>query len=121
MIPDSVGDDIFRSSDYCGFARAANVMSTKSPTDFEWSVKIIADGGFCVGIASELQRKDHRVRIDEYDENAILYGGYTGYNMEIVHGFESIHEDLKAHESGDIIRFRFQPKRKKLLIELVSF
>ena len=94
-------------------------MSTQSQTDFEWSVQIIADGlcpSFYIGIASKLQR-NHET-IDEYDENAILY-----CNCSEDAGIYSSTAcfDAKAHESGDVIRFRFQPQRKKLLINLVSF
>ena len=93
-------------------------MSTQSPTDFEWSVKIIGGTGcFGVGIASELRR--NYGTIDEYDENAIFYWGCT--EPIIDKGMSTVHSDLEELESGDVIRFRFQPKRKKLLIELVSF
>ena len=93
-------------------------MSTQSPTDFEWSVKIINDGDFCVGIASELHRGEE-CYIDEYDKHAITYWGCD--EPGIFCGAATVHSDLKEHESGDVIRFRFQPKRKKLLIYLVSF
>ena len=105
---------MFKCSVVCGFARAADVMSTQSPTDFEWSLKLIGGSHFCAGIASEL-RREHSF-IDEYDQNAILYW-FSEDESEILH----YHYNLKKHESGDVIRFRFQPKRKKLLIDLVSF
>ena len=108
---------MFKSSDFFGFARAANVMSTKSQTDFEWSVEIITCGYFCVGIASELQREE--CHLDEYDKNAILYAGHSPPEINI--GMSTVHSDPKVHESGDVFRFRFQPKRKKFLIDLVSF
>ena len=62
---------MFKCSDACGFARAADVMSTQSRTDFEWSLKLIGGRCFCAGIASELRREDSY--IDDYDQNAILY------------------------------------------------
>ena len=98
-------------------------MSTQSQTDFEWSVKIISDDDFCVGIASELRRELQREDsyIDKYDKNAITYWGCEGDVWGIYRGSATVHSDLKEHESGDVIRFRFQPKRKKLLIYLVSF
>ena len=109
---------MFKCSDACGFARAADVMSTQSPTDFEWSLKLIGGSHFCAGIASEL-RREHSF-IDEYDQNAILYC-FSQIESEIGCGSSTVHPNLKKHESGDVIRFRFQPKRKKLLIDLVSF
>ena len=45
---------IFEPLGYHGYARAADVMSTKSGIGFEWSIKLIANGDFCVGIASQL-------------------------------------------------------------------
>ena len=110
-------NDMFKCSDPCGFARAKNVMSTQSPTDFEWSVKLIGGGIFCVGIASELKREYSF--IDEYDSNAILYW-FSQSESEIADGMGTVHSNLKKHESGDVIRFRFQPQTKKLLIDLVS-
>ena len=109
---------MFKSSDDYGFARAKNVMSTRSPTDFEWSLKLIGGSCFCVGIASELNRDGSD--IDEYDSNAILYFCSTRCESEISIGIASVHSDLKEYESGDVIRFRFQPQIKKLLIDLVS-
>ena len=112
---------MFKSSDDYGFARAKNVMSTRSPTDFEWSVKLIGGSSFCVGIASELKREDSF--IDEYDSNAILYYCWgSDWESEIAFGIghATVHSNLKEYESGDVIRFRFQPQTKKLLIDLVS-
>ena len=115
-------------------------MSTRSPTDFEWSVKLIfGRSSFCVGIASELNREGSY--IDEYDSNAIFYYcwspsecgiGNLSNGMGIVHhsreyesgeyeGNTNPEGNLKEYESGDVIRFRFQPQTKKLLIDLVSF
>lgn len=95
-------------------------MSTQSPTDFEWSVKLIGGEHFCVGIASELQREVESY-IDDYDPSAILYimSSYSPPEIEI--GSEIIHSNLTRHQSGDVVRFRFQPNTKKLLIDLVSF
>ena len=93
-------------------------MSTRSPNDFEWSVKLISGSCFCVGIASKLKRKDSL--IDEYDSNAILYYCTTRFESEISIGMGTVHSNLKEYESGDVIRFRFQPQTKKLLVDLVS-
>ena len=51
-------------------------MSTHSPMDFEWSVKLIGGRDFSVGIASQLKRED--LFIADYDRNAILYYSYRG-------------------------------------------
>ena len=96
-------------------------MSTRSPTDFKWSVKVIHGSSFCVGIASKLNRKYSY--IDEYDSNAILYYCWSQSESGIgnlCNGMGIVHSDLKEYKSGDVIRFRFKPQRKKLLIDLVS-
>ena len=109
------------------YARATNVMSTQSETDFEWSVKLIGTGYFHVGIASQLRRAAkysrsiHRREVFDislYDRNAIIY--YSNINSPIIRiGLNTIHSDLTPQNFGDIIRFRFQPKAKKLVIDLV--
>ena len=67
---------------------------------------------YCVGVESY---------IDDYDPSAILYimSSYSPPEIEI--GSEIIHSNLTRHQSGDVVRFRFQPNTKKLLIDLVSF
>ena len=93
-------------------------MSTQSPTDFEWSVKLVGGWHFCVGIASQLKRE--HLFIEEYDQNAILYRSYSrNVRPDILIGSDTIHPDVTGHETGDVIRFRFQPRAKKLLIDLV--
>ena len=65
---------IFKSpGNYSSYARAKNVMSTQSETDFEWSVKLSSTREithFYVGIASQLKPGSS---IDDADQNAILY------------------------------------------------
>ena len=39
--------------------------------------------------------------------------------MRINVGKKSIHSNLTEHKTGDVIRFRFQPQTKKLLIYLI--
>ena len=69
-------DGIFKCNDYYAFARAKEIISTQSETDFEWSVKLIGDYLFYVGIASQLKREN--LYICNYDKNSILYiGGST--------------------------------------------
>ena len=48
-------------------------------------------------------------------KNAITY---SSYNADIRVGENPIHSNLTIHQSGDVIRFRFQPQTKKLLIDL---
>ena len=64
-------DGIFKCNYDFAYARATEIMSTQSETDFEWSVKLIGDGWFSVGIASQL--KPENSWIWNYDQNAILY------------------------------------------------
>ena len=88
-------------------------MSTNSTTDFDWSVKIEGKPVFNVGIASQI--KPEQKDIYNYDQNAIMY---TNYNNSIKVGKE-IHSELTQGKIGDIIRFRFQPNGKKLVIDSV--
>ena len=108
---------IFKSLLNYGHARATNVMSTQSPTDFEWSVKLVGGWNFCVGIASQLKRESKFIHT--YDQNAILYRCYAMALPDIKLGSDVIYPDVKKHKIGDIIRFRFQSHAKKLLIDLV--
>ena len=89
-------------------------MFTRSPIDFEWSVKLFG-GSFYVGIASQLKLESSKIY--SYDQNAILYS--TNYK-DIRIGSNTIHPNLTRHKNGDVIRFRFQPRTKKLLIDLVG-
>ena len=108
---------LFKSLENYGHARATNDMSTQSSTDFEWSVKLVSGWNFCVGIASQLKREN--IFINTNDQNAILYRSYEGHKPDIKVGSYIIHRDVTKHKTGDVIRFRFQPQSKKLLIDLV--
>ena len=105
---------IFKYAEDFGYARATNVMSTKSETEFEWSVELIGTKFFSVGIASRTLRSSNLIYAS--DKNAIAY---SSYNADIRVGENPIHSNLTELKSGDVIRFRFQPQRKKLLIDLV--
>ena len=111
----------FKKAGGGAYARATNVMSTQSGTDFEWSVKLIGTDYFYVGIASQLRREVND--IFDYDRNTILYNSTfndgSGYSPVIQIGSNLIHSHLTSHKTGDIIRFRFKPKAKKLVIDLV--
>ena len=107
----------------CAYAEAVNVMSTQSKTEFQWSVKLIGTSYFRVGIASQIDYASHLERscdaIEDQDQNAIVYKSYGNESMIKV-GTNTIHSDLGTQNDGDIIRFRFQPQSKKLLIDAVS-
>ena len=93
-------------------------MSTNSATGFEWSVKLIGTWHFAVGIATMLQRD---TTIYTYDQEAILFnannqraGGH--YSPDIRRGTTTIHSHLRKPRNGDVIRFKFQPDAKRLII-----
>ena len=105
---------IFKSLGDYSYARAKNVLSTQSETDFEWSVKLFSMH-FDVGIASQLKPGSS---IDDADQNAILYNSNSGA-LIIKSGGNTVHSNLGKQKNGDVIRFRFKPQTKKLLINLV--
>ena len=108
-------------------ARAQNVMSTQSTNGFEWSVKLIGVGHFNVGIASMIKPEDSSIWL--YDPNSVLYCTKpqraskevkkTSKNVFIRVESKKLHSNLTKHKDGDVIRFRFQPQTKKLIIDLV--
>ena len=106
---------IFEARGQFSFARAPDLMHTRSDIDFEWSVKLIGAGSFYVGIATQLKLQSSVIY--QYDQNSILYS--TNYK-DIRIGSNTIHPNLTEHKNGDVIRYRFQPRSKKLLIDLVG-
>ena len=108
---------IFKSTSEWGYARVTTFMSTQSPTDFEWSVRLVRGGNFGVGIASQLTRENELIHT--YDPNAILYRSFRGHKPDVKIGTDRIYPDVTEHKTGDVIRFRFQSHVKKLLIDLV--
>ena len=105
---------VFKSSDKFSHARAQDVMSTQSSIGFEWSVKLIGDCDVHVGIASKIKKEERG--ICSYDSNSVLY---STFYSDIRVGSNTLHSNLTEHKDGDVIRFRFKPQTKKLLIELV--
>ena len=90
-------------------------MSTKSTTNFEWSVKLIGDTHFYVGIASRFEPNS---LIYNADKNAILF--FSNDRSPVIKiGSETIHSNLTEQKTGDVIHFKFQPQAKKLVIEAV--
>ena len=99
-------------------------MSTKSTSGFEWSVKLIIGDipYFDVGIASIFKLGEGAIR--NYDETAILCSSDYSLdaNVPIIRiGKNIVDSSLTRFKTGDVIRFRFQPLIKKLIIELVRF
>ena len=90
-------------------------MSTESATGFEWSVKLIGCAHFYAGVASKLEPDIH---IHTLDANSILFCSNRSSPVIQV-GTEAVHSNLTEQESGDVIHFQFQPRKKKLIIELV--
>ena len=109
-------DGVFQRNDSFACARAIEIMSTRAENDFEWSVKLIGDSNFYVGIASQLKQQE--LLLITYDENAIMYRSPV---KGIQIGLKIIHSNLPTQKSGDIIRFKFQPQRKKFVMSLVRF
>ena len=93
-------------------------MSTQSETVFEWSVNLLCNNGFRVGIASQLRQEANEIY--GYDENAILYGTQKGAtNPGITVGSNQIHSYPAKPKDGDVVHFRFQPQTKKFVVRLV--
>ena len=92
-------------------------MSTQSAMGFEWSVKLIGDKSFCVGIASKLSAG---TSIGTTDRNAILYSSNIDSPFIRIGKDSIIHSNLPKQKTGDVIHFKFQPLTKKLIIELAS-
>ena len=98
------------------YARAAEVMSTQSETDFEWSIKLFGDRYFYVGIASQLEREYDFIW--NYDHNAITF--FSNEKDPVIRiGSNTVHRNLPEQKNGDVIHCRFEPQRKKLVLTLV--
>ena len=105
----------FKSSNGASYARASEVMNSKSPNDFRWSVRITGHVfDFYIGIASKLERKTNF--IGSYDEYAIIYAAQDG---SIRKQRNSVCINTSKAKSGEEIHFRFQPKLKKISLTLV--
>ena len=110
----SVTDGIFKKEGSRCYARATEIMSIQSSTGFEWTIKLMKDY-IHIGIASQFKPEK---LIFNYDPTAISYTAWNnGGNIRL--GSRTIHEDLPGAKTGDIIRFQFQPERKKLVIHSV--
>ena len=92
-------------------------MSSQSAVGFEWSIKLIGDKQFYVGIASKFTPE--KTLICKSDQTAILY--YSNNNSPVIQiGSIVIHSNLTEQKNEHVINFKFQPQTKKLIIESVS-
>ena len=111
----TVEGGVFKATEARGYARATEIMNSKSTHDYRWSIRIIGQESIYIGIASKLKRTQDWILY--YDENSLTYAPLGGYvwkaNTVIEHKF------IKA-DSGDEVHFRFQPKLKKFSISFVS-
>ena len=111
-----VAGDFFHTSgnNSVTYARATEVMNTKSPFDFRWSIRVSGGTWISIGIASKLKKKD--TFIGDYDKNAILFSprGWT-----VSKGDQTIQTEIAKDKYGGEIHFRFQPKLKKFSLSLV--
>ena len=108
-------NDKFERVNEFAYARAADLMSTQSAIGFEWSVKLIGHAHFVVGIGSRLVKSN--AYIHATDHNTILYCSNNG-SAAILNRSRIMYPNLQRQETGDVIRFKFQPHIKKLLIQL---
>ena len=109
----SVTNGIFKRINTLAYAQAADLMSTKSAADFVWCVKLLGSADFNVGITSRYTGIPPN--IFGYDENAVLFS-YNNGMPKIIIGSDTIYSNVTV---GDVIRFRFRPEQKKLVINLV--
>ena len=96
------------------YARATEVMNTKSPFDFRWSIRVTGGRWIYIGIASKLQRKN--TSIGDYDKNAILF---SPRDWTVSKGSQTIQTGIAKSKYEGEIHFRFQPKLKKFSLSLV--
>ena len=91
------------------------MMNTNSTTEYQWSVKLVGDQFFHVGIATKLKRCSEHIH--KYDSNAIFYSSVG----RVWDGQKNIFDPTHyQQESGDVISFKFHPKSKKLDVQLTT-
>ena len=110
----TVEEGAFKSNDRYGSARVTQLMNSKSPNNFRWSIKLGSSTWTCVGIASNSNRKNDF--LGRTDDNAIVFTNSYG---DIFDG--KIESKLVNAKPGDVIHFRFQPKSMKFSISLSKF
>ena len=120
--------------DYCQnycFARATEVMNSKSSNDFRWSIRFNAHQNTpkraYIGIASKFHFQNLNSIVPvivPYYENAIVLGFHRTdrrfYNRITVENKQKyLINKIISSANEDEIHFRFQSKLKKLSISLV--
>ena len=115
----TVDGQTFKKGDknFCSFARAKEVMNSKSPNDFRWSIRLNDDLRIYIGIASQLQLET--TCIGNYDEYAILYCCYAGKICLHETRSKKIIDAIEVGSADTEIHFRFQPKLKKFSFSIV--
>ena len=109
----------FKATERRGYARAAEIMNSKSPNDFRWCLKITGLGWISVGIASTLQQTDKF--IGDQDENSFIFC-HESTKGTIFKGKTKIQEGIDIpflNKREFEIQCRFQPKLKKFSFLLV--
>ena len=97
------------------FARATEIMNSKSNNEFRWSVRTTGRVfNFYIGIATHLERTNGF--IGHYDKYAITYSPYDG---RICKGGAILQNCFAKVKSGDEMHLRFQPKLKKFSVSVV--
>ena len=113
--------------DYC-FARATEVMNSKSSNDFRWSIRFICHQNrpkrAFIGIASKFKFQNSNSIVPYECENAIVLGFHRTdrrfYNRITVENKQKyLINKIISSANEDEIHFRFQSKLKKLSISLV--
>ena len=86
---DLTRDGVFKATDEFAFARARNIMNSKSPNEFRWSVHVASGYWIDIGIASQLPRRSIHgdLWIYEFDKYCILFEPrHVGTGFETISG-----------------------------------
>ena len=81
-----IKDGVFKATEEFGFARTRNIMNSKSPNEFRWSVHVASGYWIDIGIASQLPRRSIHgdLWIYEFDKHCILFEPrHVGLGFEI--------------------------------------
>ena len=99
------------------FVRASNLMCTQSESVYEWSIKHFGPNErLLLGIASKIEPGEKCYM----DESAILYDT-ANRRFRSKSKFSNEKQIQRIiFKTGDVIRFKFIPQRKKLIIDMVK-
>ena len=112
----AVTNGIFKRLGSWAYARSTETMSIESGDHYEWSVELIGSQYFYVGIATRLDNGCSSIQSN--DPNAILFNSNRNDPIIFI-GTRTIHSGLRPQQTGDIIRFAFNPVAKKLEIDIM--